>query len=481
MKDEVKDSLSVATSTNNNKKLMTINPATEESLNEYTIISKEQLNDTVKKSKNAFLEWKKDIDKRADFLYAFAKELRKNKENLAKTATREMGKAIKESRSEVEKCAWTVEYYADHGKIFANDEVVNTDARKSIITFQPLGVIGSIMPWNFPYWQGLRFAAPSLMVGNTIVLKPASATMQCGIEIEKMFDKAAVPQGVFQTLVADSSAAETLIDSDDISAVTFTGSIPVGAKVAQRATSLLKKTVLELGGSDPFIVCEDADIEKASTGAVRGRFINCGQSCIASKRFIVTKKVANEFTEKFVQKTEKLKVGDPLSDDTDIGPVVNAKSLENIEGIVNRTIKEGAELLTGGKKIKNKGYFFSPTILKNVLPHMEIAQEEVFGPVAPIITVDDEKESIRIANDSKFGLGASIWTQNLDKAEILSSTVQSGIVTVNNVVVSDPRVPFGGVKKSGFGRELSRYGMLEFVNIKSVRFYDQLIYEHHVE
>jgi acyl-CoA reductase-like NAD-dependent aldehyde dehydrogenase len=478
MKDDVKDSLSTPTT---DKKLKTINPATEEVLNEYTIISKEQLNDTVKKSKNAFLEWKKDIDKRADFLYAFAKELRKNKENLAKTATQEMGKAIKEARSEVEKCAWAIEYFADHGKIFATGEVVNTDARKSIIIFEPLGVIGSIMPWNFPYWQGLRFAAPSLMVGNTIVLKPASATMQCGIEIEKTFEKAGVPDGVFQALVGDSSMAETLIDSDGISAVTFTGSVPVGAKVAQRATSQLKKTVLELGGSDPFIVCEDADIEKASTGAVKGRFINCGQSCIASKRFIVTKKVANEFIEKFVQKTEKLKVGDPLSDDTDIGPVVSAKSLENMEGIVNRTLKEGAELLTGGERIKNKGYFFSPTILKNVLPHMEIAQEEVFGPVAPIITADDEREAITIANDSKFGLGASIWTQDLDKAETLSSLVQSGIVTVNSVVVSDPRVPFGGVKNSGFGRELSRYGMLEFVNIKSVRFYDQLIYEHHVE
>ncbi|MFL6403790.1 MAG: aldehyde dehydrogenase family protein, partial [Nitrososphaeraceae archaeon] len=260
------------------------------------------------------------------------------------------------------------------------------------------------------------------------------------------------------------------------------GSVPVGAKVAQRATSQLKKTVLELGGNDPFIVCEDADIEKASTGAVKGRFINCGQSCIASKRFIVTKKVANEFTEKFVQKAESLKVGDPLSDNTDIGPVVNAKSLENMEGIVNRTIKEGAELLIGGgERMKDKGYFFSPTIFKNVSPHMEIAQEEVFGPVAPIITANDEKEAMRIANDSKFGLGASIWTQDLDKAERLSSMVQSGMVTINNVVVSDPRVPFGGVKNSGFGRELSRFGMLEFVNIKSVRFYDQLIFEHHVE
>jgi acyl-CoA reductase-like NAD-dependent aldehyde dehydrogenase len=462
-------------------KLKTINPATEEILNEYEIISKEQVDDTVKKAKNAFFEWKKDINKRAEFLYAFAKELRKNKENLAKTATQEMGKAIKEARSEVEKCAWTIEYYADHGKIFATGEVVNTDARKSIITFEPLGVIASIMPWNFPYWQGLRFAAPSLMIGNTIVLKPASATMQCGIEIEKTFSKAGVPQGIFQTAVGDSSIAETLIDSNGISAVTFTGSVPVGAKVAQRATSQIKKTVLELGGSDPFIVCDDADIEKASTGAVKGRFINCGQSCIASKRFIVVKNIADEFTEKFVQKTEKLKVDDPLLDDTDLGPLVNAKALENIEGVVKRSIKEGAELITGGERVKNRGYFYRPTILRNVLPDMEVAQEEVFGPVAPIIMANDEKEAIRIANDSKFGLGASIWTRNLEKAERFSAMVESGIVTVNSMVVSDPRVPFGGIKNSGFGRELSRYGMLEFVNIKSVRFYDQLTYDHHVE
>src|SRR6266516_7044564 len=463
------------------RELTTINPATEEVINTYEIMTKEQINGKAKKAQAAFSEWKTSIQKRVDHIHDFAQELRKNKEELARTVTKEMGKAIKEARSEVEKCAWIMDYFADNGKVFTTDEVVNTDARKSTITFEPLGVIGSIMPWNFPYWQALRFAAPSLMAGNTIVLKPASATMGCGIEIEKVFSRSGVPEGVFQRIVGDSSIADILIDSQDVNSVTFTGSVPVGGKVAQRATSQIKKCVLELGGSDPFIVCEDADIEKASTGAVKGRFINCGQSCIASKRFIVTKKVANEFTKKFVQKTEKLKVGDPLSDDTDIGPVVSAKSLENMEGIVNRTLKEGAELLTGGERIKNKGYFFHPTIIKNVLPHMEIAQEEVFGPVAPIIIANDEKEAIRIANDSKFGLGASIWTQDLDKAETLSSLVQSGIVTVNNVVVSDPRVPFGGVKDSGFGRELSRDGMLEFVNIKSVRFYDQLIYNHHVE
>jgi acyl-CoA reductase-like NAD-dependent aldehyde dehydrogenase len=445
---------------NSNKIIKTVNPATEEIIQEYEVMTKEQIIEKVKKAQNTFQNWKKDSSKRTDLLHDFANELRKDKENLARTATKEMGKTIKESRSEVEKCAWAIEYYADHGQIFSTGEIVNTDARKSIITFQPLGVIGSIMPWNFPYWQGLRFAAPSLMVGNTIILKPASATMQCGIEIEKTFDKAGVSQGVFQTLVGDSRIAETLIDSNGINAITFTGSVPVGAKVAQRATSKLKKTVLELGGSDPFIVCADADIEKASTGAVKGRFINCGQSCIASKRFIVVKKVADEFTEKFVQKTEQLRVGDPLSEETDVGPLVNAKSLENMEGIVNRTAKTGAELLTGGERINGKGYFFKPAIFKNVSPEMEIAQEEVFGPVAPIITADDEKQALEIANDSKFGLGASIWTQDLEKAERLSSMVDSGIVTVNNVVVSDPRVPFGGIKNSGFGRELSRYGML---------------------
>jgi len=460
--------------------LKTINPATEEIINRYEIMRREQINDKVKKARNTFRDWKKDANKRADLIHDFANELKKGKENLARTATTEMGKVIKEARSEVEKCAWVIDYYADNGQILSTDEIVNTDARKTVIKFQPIGVIGSIMPWNFPYWQALRFAAPSLVIGNTIVLKPASATMQCGIEMEEAFNRAGLPEGVFQTLVGDSSIAESLIDSD-VNAVTFTGSVPVGAKVAQRATSQLKKTVLELGGSDPFIVCEDADIEKASAGAILGRFINCGQSCIASKRFIVVKNIVNEFIEKFVQKAEGLRLGDPLSDNTDIGPLVNANAIKKIDSQVKEAVREGAEVLVGGEQIGNKGYFYKPTVLKNVNPKMSIAQEEVFGPVAPIIVAGDEVEAMELANDSEYGLGASIWTQDLDKAERLSNSIESGIVSVNNVVASDPRVPFGGVKKSGFGRELSRYGMLEFVNIKSVRFYDQLIHNHHVE
>ncbi len=461
-------------------KVKTVNPATEQILSEYETMTKETVDNAVSKAAKTFNEWKASSDKRADYLYQVAQVFRKERDRLAKIITNEMGKAIKEARSEVEKCSWVMEYYADNGKAFTNDEILNTDARKSFIAFEPLGVVGSIMPWNFPYWQGLRFASPSLMAGNTIVLKPASATLQCGIEIEKSFEKAGVPEGVFQTVVGDSSVAEILIDSN-INAVTFTGSVPVGAKVAQRATSQIKKCVLELGGSDPFIVCEDADIEKASTGAVKGRFINCGQSCIATKRFFVMKKISNEFIEKFTQKTGKLKVDDPLLDDTDVGPLVSSKSLENIDGVVKDAVSAGAQVLTGGESLKSKGFFYRPTILANISPKMRVSQEEVFGPVAPISIVENEKEAINLANDSKFGLGASVWTQDLDKAEKLSRLVQSGIVTVNNVVISDPRIPFGGVKNSGFGRELSKYGMIEFVNIKSVRFYDQLVHQHHVE
>jgi acyl-CoA reductase-like NAD-dependent aldehyde dehydrogenase len=464
----------------NSAELITINPTTEKILNKYTIMTKENVSTIVNKARDAYKEWGKDFDKRIDSLYHVANELRKNKENLSRTATNEMGKAIKEARAEIDKCIWAIEYFADNGKNFIHEESFNTDARKSIIKFEALGVIASIMPWNFPYWQALRFAAPSLVAGNTIVLKPASATMQCGIEIEKTFDKAGLAEGIFKTVIGDSSVAEILVDSD-VNAVTFTGSVPVGAKVAQRATSQLKKTVLELGGSDPFIVCADADIEKASTGAVKGRFINCGQSCIASKRFIVVKNIAKEFIEKFIQKTEKLKVGDPSSDDTDIGPLVNEKALKTIDSQVNDSIKEGAEVFIGGEQMGSKGYFYKPTVLGNTTPNMRIVNEEVFGPVAPILIAENEKEAIKLANDSEFGLGASIWTKDLENAEVLSNIIKSGIVSVNNVVVSDPRVPFGGIKKSGFGRELSRYGMLEFVNIKSIRLYDQLIHEHYVE
>jgi len=462
------------------KKIRTVNPANGQVLAEYDNMTNEEIKSIIQKSQNAFEEWKKDIGKRSIFMHKLSAQLRKDREKLAAIATQEMGKPIKESRLEIDKCAWAVEFYAYNGELYLSGEALNSDAIKTMISYQPLGIIGSIMPWKFPYWQALRFAAPSMMAGNTVVLKPSSATMQCGIEIEKMMEKLDSYDNVFRTLIGDSKVAETLIDSE-IDGVTFTGSVEIGAKVAQRATSQLKKCVLELGGSDPFIVLEDADIEKATTGAVRGRFLNCGQSCIASKRFIISKKIANDFIEKFIRKTEDLKIGDPMSDDTDIGPLSTEKGVETIEDMVKDAVDEGAEILTGGERIRDKGAYYKPTILGNINQKMRIANEETFGPVAPITIFENEIDAIKIANDSEFGLGASIWTRNLDKAEKFSKLIESGIVTVNNMVSSDPRVPFGGIKNSGFGRELSRYGMLEFVNIKSIRYYDHLLPAHYVE
>ena len=460
--------------------ITTVNPATGEDIANYSAMDQNQVFDLVGKAKRAYPEWKKDYEKRRGYVYNLVEYLKKNKTELAKVATAEMGKPLKESIGEVEKCAWALEFYADHGDSFLSDEVLNTDARKSFLTFEPLGVIGSIMPWNFPYWQALRFAAPCLMAGNVIVMKPSRVTMQSGIEIEKAFTESGMPDGIFQTVVGSVESANHLIDSD-VNAVTFTGSTNAGAKVGERAAKHLKKCVLELGGSDPFIVLDDAIIEKAAEGAVKGRFINCGQSCVASKRFFVGKNIADEFIELFIKKASQLKIGDPMSIETDIGPLSSKDGLETISGIVEDAKEKGAEILLGGSEIEGNGYFYKPTILRNVKSNMRIAQEETFGPVAPITIVENESEAVKLANESEFGLGASIWTKDLAKADKMSRRIESGIVSVNNVVISDPRIPFGGIKHSGFGRELSRYGMLEFVNLKSVRFYDNLTHHHYVE
>ncbi|KFM20160.1 putative succinate-semialdehyde dehydrogenase NADP protein [Marine Group I thaumarchaeote SCGC AAA799-P11] len=460
--------------------ITTVNPATGEDITTFSAMGKDQVSELVRKAKRAFPEWKKDYEKRRSYIYNLVEHLKKNKTELAKIATSEMGKALKESIGEVEKCAWALEFYADHGDSFLSDEVLNTDARKSFLTFEPLGVIGSIMPWNFPYWQALRFAAPCLMAGNVIVMKPSRVTMQSGIEIEKAFAEAGIPEGVFSTVVGSVDSANHLIDSE-VNAVTFTGSTNAGAKVGERAAMNLKKCVLELGGSDPFIVLDDAIIEKAAEGAVKGRFINCGQSCVASKRFFVGKNIAEDFIELFIKKASQLKVGDPMSIDTDVGPLSSKDGLETISGIVEDAKAKGAEVLLGGEEMDRNGYFYKPTILTNITSDMRIAQEETFGPVAPITIVENESDAIKMANDSEFGLGASIWTKDLAKADKMSRRIESGIVSVNNVVISDPRIPFGGIKHSGFGRELSRYGMLEFVNLKSVRFYDNLTHHHYVE
>ena len=460
--------------------ITTINPSTGEEITKFTAMDKNQVFDLVGKAKRAYPEWKKDYEKRRSYVYNLVEYLIKNKIKLAKVATSEMGKPLKESIGEIEKCAWALEFYADHGDSFLSDEVLNTDARKSFLSFEPLGVIGSIMPWNFPYWQALRFAAPCLMAGNVIVMKPSRVTMQSGIEIEKAFMESGIPDGIFQTVVGSVDSANHLIDSD-VNAVTFTGSTNAGAKVGERAARHLKKCVLELGGSDPFIVLDDAIIDKAAEGAVKGRFINCGQSCVASKRFFVGKNIAKDFIELFIKKASQLKIGDPMNMETDLGPISSKDGFETISGIVEDAKEKGAEILLGGSKIDGKGFFYEPTILTNVKPNMRIANEETFGPIAPITIVENESEAIKLANDSEFGLGASIWTKDLAKADKMSRRIESGIVSVNNVVISDPRIPFGGIKHSGFGRELSRYGMLEFVNLKSVRFYDNLTHHHYVE
>ena len=460
--------------------ITTVNPATGEDIANYSAMDKNQVFELVGKAKRAYPEWKKDYEKRRSYIYNLVEYLKKNKTTLAKVATSEMGKPLKESIGEIEKCAWALEFYADHGDSFLSDEVLNTDARKSFLTFEPLGVIGSIMPWNFPYWQALRFAAPCLMAGNVIVMKPAKITMQSGIEIEKAFAESGMPDGIFQTVVGSVESANHLIDSD-VNAVTFTGSTSAGSKVGERSAKHLKKCVLELGGSDPFIVLDDAIIEKAAEGAVKGRFINCGQSCVASKRFFVGKNIAKDFIELFIKKASQLKMGDPMSIETDIGPLSSKDGLETISGIVEDAKEKGAEILLGGSKKEGKGFFYEPKILTNVKSNMRISNEETFGPVAPITIVENESEAVKLANESEFGLGASIWTKDLAKADKMSRRIESGIVSVNNVVISDPRIPFGGIKHSGFGRELSRYGMLEFVNLKSVRFYDNLTHHHYVE
>ena len=460
--------------------ITTVNPATGNDIETFECMDKPQIFELVRKAKRAYPGWKRDYEVRRSYIYNLVEYLRKNKTALARVATAEMGKPLKESIGEIDKCAWALEFYADNGDSFLSDEVLNTDARKSFLTFEPLGVIGSIMPWNFPYWQALRFAAPCLMAGNVIVMKPSKVTMQSGIEIEKAFAESGMPDGIFQTVVGTVESANHLIDSD-VNAVTFTGSTNAGTEVGQRAATHLKKCVLELGGSDPFIVLDDAIIEKAAEGAVKGRFINCGQSCVASKRFFVGKNIAKDFIELFIKKTSQLRVGNPMSAETDIGPLSSKDSLDTISGIVDDAKAKGAEVLLGGSKMDGRGYFYQPTILTNIKPNMRIVDEETFGPVAPITVVDSESEAIKLANNIEFGLGASIWTRDLEKADKMSRRIESGIVSVNNVVISDPRIPFGGIKNSGFGRELSRYGMLEFVNIKSVRFYDNLTHHHYVE
>lgn len=448
-----------------------INPATGKVVGTYPITSRAQVRAVVDRAREAFRGWARRIpEDRGVFLAHFAEILRKHKDDYATTMTREMGKVIREAKAEVEKCAWAADYFAQNGPKLLEPEVVSTDALRSYIAFHPRGVLGSIMPWNFPMWQIVRFAVPALTAGNAVVVKPASATPQCALNLERAFHEAGLPEHVFQVVVGDRTTANALIRSP-VSLVSLTGSVGTGITVAREAARDLKKAILELGGSDPFIVAKDADLELAAKGAVAGRFVNAGQSCIAAKRFFVVDSVAEEFIEKFAAGIRKLKVGDPLDPSTDIGPMVNEVQRDEIESQVRDAVRQGAKVVVGGKAIRRPGAYFEPTLLSGVTKAMRVLREETFGPVAPVLAVPDLETAIREANDSEFGLGASIWTKDLARADELAREIESGMVFVNGAVKSDPRMPFGGVKHSGIGRELSRYGLLEMVNIKTVEIF----------
>jgi succinate-semialdehyde dehydrogenase/glutarate-semialdehyde dehydrogenase len=378
-----------------------------------------------------------------------------------------MGKPIRDAVAEIEKCILLCDYYHQNAEKFLKNEVIETEAAKSYVVFDPLGVILGIMPWNFPFWQVARWAVPTLAAGNVCLLKHASNVPIIALEIEKIFREAGFPEHAFQTLLIGSQGAERLIEQDQIDAVSLTGSVGAGSKVGSLAGKNLKKIVLELGGSDPFMVLEDADLEKAARAAVRSRTANAGQSCIAAKRLIVMESIAEAFTEKFVAVMNGLRIGDPMDESTDLGPVAKKEFLETLGKQLDDALKKGARAHRGPKP-PNQGYFFRPVVLTELTEEMLVLKEEVFGPIAPVITARSEQDMIRIANATEFGLGAAIWTRDISKAERLAGEIASGFIAINGIVKSDPRLPFGGVKKSGFGRELSHFGLKEFVNIKTI-------------
>ena len=382
--------------------------------------------------------------------------------------TTEMGKPLKAAISETEKCAWVCRYYAENAERHLADEVVETNAKRSYVRFQPLGPVLAVMPWNFPFWQVFRFAAPALMAGNVGLLKHASNVPQCALAIEDIFRRAGFPEGAFQTLLIGSDKVESILNDARVVAATLTGSEPAGASVASIAGKQIKKTVLELGGSDPFIVMPSANLDEAVTTAVKARTINNGQSCIAAKRFIVAAEIYTAFEKKFVEEMKALRIGDPLEESTDIGPLATTQIVKDLEKQVEQAVASGARVLTGGKRIDRPGNFYEPTVLVNVDPATPVSCEEIFGPVAMLFSVNNTDEAIHLANATPFGLGSAAWTNDAAEQEQFINELQAGCVFINGMVASDPRLPFGGVKHSGYGRELAEFGIREFVNIKTV-------------
>ncbi|MEC4816770.1 MAG: NAD-dependent succinate-semialdehyde dehydrogenase [Scytonema sp. PMC 1069.18] len=450
--------------------IATINPATGELLKTFEPLKDSEIAEKLDLAQLAFEKYRKtSFQERAQWMHKAADILEQEKEEFAKLMTLEMGKPLKAAIAEAEKCALVCRYYAEHAAEFLADVTVKTDASRSFVKYQPIGIILAVMPWNFPFWQVFRFVAPSLMAGNVGLLKHASNVPQCALAIDEIIQRAGFPKGVFQTLLIGAAKVADLMSDDRIKAATLTGSEPAGASLAVASGKQIKKTVLELGGSDPFIVLESADLEVAATTATTARMLNNGQSCIAAKRFIVVEAVADKFEKLLLEKFQALKIGDPMQPDTDLGPLATPDILKDIDKQVQACVEHGAKVLMGGHPLLDRpGNFYPPTIISDIAPDNPVAKEEFFGPVAMLFRVPDIDAAIQLANSTPFGLGASAWTTHVEECDRLIEEIEAGAVFINGMVKSDPRLPFGGIKRSGYGRELSIQGIHEFVNVKTV-------------
>ncbi len=449
--------------------IASVNPANGQTVREFQALSEAAIEEKVVLAQGAFQKNRSaSFAQRAERMQRAAGILESGKTDFAKLATIEMGKPIRQAIAEVEKCAWACRFYAENAEKFLADKIIATDARESMIRYQPLGIVLAIMPWNFPYWQVFRFAAPALMAGNVGLLKHASNVPQCALAIEFIFERAGFAKGAFQTLLIGSDKVEGVLKDSRVRAATLTGSEAAGRSVASHAGHEIKKTVLELGGSDPFIVMPSADVKQAAAVATQARVQNNGQSCIAAKRFIVAESIADQFELLLVERFNALKVGDPMLEQTDIGPLVNESAVVGIDAQVRNLVEKGGKILVGGKRLDMPGFYYAPTIVAHVSPDAPAAKEEIFGPVATLFRVRDADEAITIANSTTFGLGSSAWTNDAAEREKFINGIEAGSVFINGMVKSDPRLPFGGVKASGYGRELSVVGIREFVNIKTV-------------
>lgn len=449
--------------------IRSINPATGETLATFDAHDAQEIDRSLSAARSAQRQWReRPVPERALLLVALARVLRERKTDYARLITLEMGKPLSEAQAEVEKCAVTCDYYAQHAPGFLGDELVSSNASDSRVVYDPLGVLLAVMPWNYPFWQVLRAATPALVAGNAVVLKHAGNVPQCALALASLFADAGAPPGLFSVLLVDSTVVRGLIEDPRIAAVTFTGSTPVGRAIASQAGHALKKQVLELGGSDPFIVLADADVQAAAKAAVKARFQNTGQSCISAKRFIVEDAVADQFADALTEHTARLVVGDPMLAGTEIGPMARGNLRDELHAQVLATLAQGATLRVGGHPLDRAGCFYAPTVLDHVGLDMTAAREETFGPVAAIVRVRNADEAVAVANSTEFGLGAALWTGDLVRARHLSRRIEAGAVFINGIVASDPRLPFGGLKQSGYGRELGVHGLREFTNIKTV-------------